>query len=316
MPGAAPGTATVGALCFAGGKAAPAKQDAAREKPGQSPAAQGQSVREQVVREDALNLHVDGIGHYALMWTPAAASFETHQAYTFEDGVLGEVAQPEGLALALGFALSEGLIRSLADIRSAAICADAPNVVQMSLRRPESARAARRDVVVNSSCGICGPGELLGEKEILEENVLGLEPVPRQLAIAPADIAALMARMRARQTIFAATGGSHGAALFDSDLNLLAVAEDLGRHNALDKVIGAGLMQRGSLAHCGAALSSRLSLEMVAKALRAKLEILMAVSAPTSLAIAVAEKFGLTLCGFARDDRVTVYAHPERIRNG
>jgi len=125
-----------------------------------------------------------------------------------------------------------------------------------------------------------------------------------------------MAQMRQGQQIFEQTGGSHAAAIFDQSGQVLAVAEDLGRHNALDKAIGMVLLHRGSVVGCGVVLSSRLSLEMVLKAVRTGLQMLLAVSAPTSLAIEVADKFGVTLCGFVRGRRATVYTHPQRVLGG
>ena len=264
-----------------------------------------QTTRFPVVSEDALTLDVEGVGFYTLMWTPVAASAEA-QGYTVEDGVLGEIDDPEALALALGFALSEGLISTVDDIRALSLCPDDPRVVRVQLRDTGSVQPARRDVVVNSSCGICGP------REILDDNALGLQSVPDTLRLPRARLQALMQSMREAQQVFEETGGSHAAAMFD-DAGIIAVAEDLGRHNALDKAIGRVLMARGVTAGCGALLSSRLSLEMVLKAVRAGAEVMLAVSAPTSLAIRVADRFGVTLCGFVREDRATVFTHPHRI---
>jgi FdhD protein len=261
----------------------------------------------QVVEEDALTVDVEGVGRYMVMWTPTALAEAPH-GYTLEDGVLGEVERPEALALAMGFALSEGIILSLADLRSVAVCADNPGVVRVQLHEPAKVRPARKNVVINSSCGICGP------REILKENALGLHSVPETVSLRRGDFAGLIEQMRAGQAIFDETGGCHAAAIFDGSARVLAVAEDLGRHNALDKVIGTVLLERGSLAGCGVVLSSRLSLEMVLKAIRAGLEIMVAVSAPTSLAVEVADRFGVTLCGFVRETRATVYTHPQRIR--
>ena len=269
--------------------------------------ASSEPARTRVVIEDALTLDVEGVGTYTLMWTPTAAHVEAH-GFTLEDGVLGGGERPEGLALALGFALSEGLIGALDDIRSVAVCADDARVVRVQLYQPEQLRVNRRNVVINSSCGICGP------REILEDNALALDPVGRSLFLVSTGLPALMAQMREQQLIFHETGGSHAAAIFDSDGKVLAVAEDLGRHNALDKAMGMVLLERGDLAGCGVVLSSRLSLEMVLKAVRGGLEVMLAVSAPTSLAIEVADRFGVTLCGFVRDDRATVYTHAQRIR--
>lgn len=260
----------------------------------------------QVVEEDALTLKVEDVGHYTLMWTPTTDSGGA-QGFTLEDGVLGEQERPEGLCLAMGFALSEGLIGSLEDIRSLSLCPDEPGVVLLQLKDPQQVTTQRRNVVVNSSCGICGP------HEILQDNVLDLAVVNDSLRLGHESFPHLMAQMAGSQAIFQQTGGSHAAAIFDEQGLVLAVAEDLGRHNALDKAIGMVLLQRGSVAGCGVALSSRISLEMVLKAVRSGLEVVLAVSAPTSLAIEVAERFGVTLCGFVRETRATLYTHPQRI---
>ncbi len=261
----------------------------------------------QVVEEDALTLDVEDVGHYTLMWTPTT-DHSTAQGYTLQDGLLGDEEQPEGLSLAMGFALSEGLIKSLADIKSLSVCPDDPKVVRLQLHRPQNVEVARKNVVINSSCGICGP------REILEDNALKLQVVADSLRISHSQFAPLMAEMREGQQIFSQTGGSHAAALFDQTGKVLAVAEDLGRHNALDKAIGMVLLERGNVSGCGVALSSRLSLEMVLKAVRTGLQMMLAVSAPTSLAIEVADKFGVTLCGFVREGRATVYTHPQRVK--
>jgi FdhD protein len=262
----------------------------------------------QVVREDALTLDIEGIGHYTLMWTPTGALDIPH-GYTFEDGVLGDIAQPEGLALALGFSLSEGIISSLEDLRSISVCPDNSGVVRIQLHQPEKAHIQRRNVVINSSCGICGP------REIIDDNALGLSAVTNSLKLDRDRFAPLMAGMREQQGIFERTGGSHAAAIFDPKGEVVAVAEDLGRHNALDKAIGLALLEHGSVAGFGAVLSSRLSLEMVVKAVRTDLEVVLAVSAPTSLAVEVAQLFGVTLCGFVRNERATIYSHPQRIHS-
>lgn len=265
-----------------------------------------QKLRCDVVEEDALTLDVEGVGHYTLMWTPSETG-TTAQGFTNEDGLLGEGEEPEGLALAMGFALSEGLISSLEDIKSVSVCADNTKVVQLQLHEPERVEISRRNVVINSSCSICGP------TEILQDNALGLSKVDTGLQLPRSEFNLLMQHMSEQQRIFRHTGGSHAAAIFDGQGTVLAVAEDLGRHNALDKVIGMVLLERGDLTNCGAVLSSRLSVEMVVKAVRANLQMMLAVSAPTSLAIDVAEKFGVTLCGFVREKRATIYTHPDRV---
>jgi len=118
--------------------------------------------------------------------------------------------------------------------------------------------------------------------------------------------------LQARQTIFPLTGGTHAAGIFDPR-GMLVFAEDIGRHNALDKAIGKCLLSGIDMSNCGVALSSRISFEMLTKSLRAGLQIILAASAPTSLVLQIAEENGMTLCGFVRDLRANMYTHPERI---
>ena len=195
----------------------------------------------QLVREDALTLDIEDVGHYTLMWTPTGALDIAH-GYTFEDGVLGEINQPEGLALALGFCLSEGIIQSLQDLKSVAVCPDNTGVIRIQLLDPGNVQIQRRNVVINSSCGICGP------REIIDDNALGLTRVTNSLRLQRGQFVPLMNGMREQQGIFERTGGSHAAAIFDTAGEVVAVAEDLGRHNALDKAIGLALLQQGSVA--------------------------------------------------------------------
>ena len=260
-----------------------------------------------VVGEDALSIDVEGVGSYTLMWTPTEPMDEA-LGYSREDGLLAEADNPEALALAAGFCFTEGLISGLEDIRTIAACPDAPGVITVQLVDPQRVKPRRRNVTVNSSCGNCGG------REAIDGGLLDLSPVPDALRLGGEQLGQLMATMRKRQSVFLQTGGSHAAAVFSGKGNILAVAEDLGRHNALDKVIGTCLLQKLDLGACGVLLSSRLSFEMVVKAVRAKFELVAAISAPTSLAIEIAERYGVTLCGFVRDERVTVYTHPRRLR--
>ena len=165
-----------------------------------------QRLQCEVVEEDALTLDVEGVGHYTLMWTPSEIG-TTAQGFTIEDGLLGEGEEPEGLALAMGFALTEGLITSRDDIKSVSVCADNTKVVQLQLHNPEQVQATRRNVVINSSCSICGP------TEILQDNVLGLSKVGMGLKLARSDFSRVMQHMTDKQRIFRRTGGSHAAAI-------------------------------------------------------------------------------------------------------
>ncbi|SIQ03670.1 FdhD protein [Aromatoleum tolulyticum] len=264
-----------------------------------------------VIDEDALTIDVEGVGRYTLMWTPAEGEGRDDGAAGFVagEGVLGDEPVPERLALAAGFAYSEGIIGSVDDIATMAVCPDRRDVVRIRLVAPERAAVTRRDVVIASSCGLCGG------RDAIEEGFDDFAPVAAQLRLATSELAALMAAMQRRQRLFRTTGGAHAAAVFSPRAGIVAAAEDLGRHNALDKVIGECLLREVPLAGCGVVLSSRLSYEMVAKAARAGFEIVAAVSAPTSLAIALAEHVGITLCGFVRGAAATVYTHPQRIRD-
>lgn len=265
-----------------------------------------QAVNSLVVEEDVLTIDIEGVGNYALMWTPTEDNSGA-VGYTAEDGVLAADGIPEALALAAGFAFTEGIVNVLADIAAMWICAERPDVVNIRLAHPESAEVRRRNVVVNSSCGVCG-----GREQMLDGLSI-VAPATGQLRMTVTDLADIRARMQSQQRVFAGTGGTHGAILFDASLKVLFVAEDLGRHNALDKVIGYRFLTGRDFGGCGAFISSRISYEMAAKAVRAGLDVLAAISAPSSLAISLAEHHGLTVCGFVRDERATIYTHPERI---
>ncbi len=256
-----------------------------------------------VVEERALFVQVAEVGLYTMMWTRTDAAGAA--GFLPQDGVLGEA--PEALALCAGFLFTESMIDTIADIASLAICPDDPDVVKVQLVDPSRVRNNRRSGIVASSCGICGE---VGQRGGL---YAGLPRVTDTLRIDPARFAPLMEAMRSRQAVFNSTGGTHAAALFSHDVALLASAEDLGRHNALDKVIGQRLLRRLSAAGCGVTLSGRVSLELIIKAARAGIEIIGAVSAPSSLAIEAAEQLGITLCGFVRNGRLTAFTHPHRL---
>jgi len=259
-----------------------------------------------VVEEQALRVEVQDVGHYTLMCTPTGSP---HAAgYLPQDGLLGEGGEPGALALAAGFLLTEGLIDAIGDVASLAVCPDSASVVQVRLVDPARAHSTRRSGVVASSCGMCANVE-----DLVELDGGGLR-VANTLVLGAAQVHRHMQTMRARQAIFARTGGTHAAALFDAEGTLLALAEDLGRHNALDKVIGHCLLHGVPSAGGCVLLSGRVSLEMVTKAARAGIELVAAVSAPSSMAIDVARRVGITLCGFVRGDRLTAFCHPERLR--
>jgi FdhD protein len=258
-----------------------------------------------VVEEQGLFLDVADVGLYTLMWTRTDAGGAA--GFLPGEGVLGEVPVPEALALCAGFLLTESMIDSMADVASMAVCPDSPDIVRVRLVDPTRVRTNRRGGFVASSCGICGGVDHAGDIQG------GLVQVGDALRLDAASSAPLMAEMQRLQTVFNSTGGTHAAALFTNDAVLMASAEDLGRHNALDKVIGQCLLRGRPTAGCGAILSGRVSLELIIKAARAGIELVAAVSAPSSLAIDAANKLGITLCGFVRQGRLTAFTHPHRL---
>jgi FdhD protein len=202
--------------------------------------------------------------------------------------------------LAVGFLFGEGLVE--AGVEAGPTADYAVNAVEV--RGPLLRRPGTRRFYTSSSCGVCGKGAL--EEVAVHTTSLGPGPrVPRAL------LADLPERLR--QPTFERTGGLHATGLFDSSGALLVAREDVGRHNAMDKVIGCALA-RGlvPLSDHILCVSGRISFELVQKAAVAGAPILVGVSAPTSLAIELAEDRSLTLCGFARGGRVNVYTCPER----
>jgi FdhD protein len=204
--------------------------------------------------------------------------------------------------LAAGFLHGEGLLAG--PVEAAGPTADlAGNVVEV--RAPLARRPAQRRFYTTSSCGVCGKGAL-------EEVAVHAEPLPGGPTVPRALLASLPERLR--QPGFDVTGGLHATGLFTADGELLCVREDVGRHNAMDKVVGRALLDgRLPLHDRILCVSGRLSFELVQKAAVAGCPILVGVSAPTSLAVALARDRGLTLAGFARGDSVNVYAGAERV---
>jgi FdhD protein len=204
--------------------------------------------------------------------------------------------------LALGFCLTEGLrpvgARLSDDLAANAVEVDAPGA--------DVARI-KRSFYTSSSCGVCGKGAL-------EAVAVDAPRVESALAVPFAVVGSLPARLREGQATFAATGGLHATGLFARDAELVCLREDVGRHNAMDKVIGWAFGEgRLPLSASILCVSGRLSFELVQKAAVAGCPILVAVGAPSSLAVELAEDRGLTLCGFVRDGLATVYTHARRI---
>ena len=218
----------------------------------------------------------------------------------------------EDAELAIGFLFTEGLIApgdvASVDVGDPSAIAHPDDEVLVRLRVPFDVSAvAARNFVATASCGICG-------KATLDSVALRCPRVAPGPVVGRSALVGLPDALRAGQAVFERTGGLHAAGLFETDGTLVRVAEDVGRHNALDKLVGASLVA-GDLPFAGriVLVSGRLAFEIVAKAGAAGAPILAAVGAPTDLAAEAAERLGMTLVGFLRGDGFNVYAGPERI---
>lgn len=218
--------------------------------------------------------------------------------------------------LAAGFLYSEGIVTKRNDIAGISYCIDPQidaqqryNIVNVQLTAASAPPLERleRHFTINSACGVCGKATI----EALSTRASRLDDPVR---VTPSFIAALPEKMRQAQRVFASTGGLHAAALFDERGALLVLREDVGRHNALDKIAGWALLNdRLPLRGCVLLVSGRASYELLQKSIVAGIPIVCAVSAPSSLAVDLARNFGVTLAGFVRGTRANIYAGAERI---
>jgi len=219
--------------------------------------------------------------------------------------------------LAAGFLYNEGIIPQLEAIRGITYCVDPEvdadqrfNIVNVDLTADAmpALDTLERHFTMTSACGICGKAQL----DALRDR--GLPPLASDVRLTPATICALPERLRTVQRVFATTGGLHAAAVFTADGTVIAAREDVGRHNAVDKLVGWALLEgRLPLRDTILLVSGRASYELVQKAVAAGIPFFCAVSAPSSLAVDTARAFGMTLCGFVRGNRFNVYAGSERI---
>jgi FdhD protein len=253
-------------------------------------------VPEKVATEEPLEIRAAGPGQAP---APVAVTMRT-PGHDFE--------------LAAGFLVTEGLVQAH-EVATVGYC-DAVddedsrwNTVTVSLSRPWDG-SPRRNFLSNSSCGICG-------KASIDEVEVACPAAPAGLPVAASVISSLPDRLRSAQRVFDKTGGLHAAGLFSPGGELLVMREDVGRHNAVDKVVGSGLLRRQP-PPAGAVLmvSGRVSFEITQKAAMAGVAVLAAVSAPSSLAVDAARRLGLTLAAFVRGDRFNLYSRPERIQIG
>jgi FdhD protein len=256
--------------------------------------------QDEVVVEEPLEIRVKGVPVSVTMRTPG------------DDG-----------ELAVGFLLTEGIISSREDVRGIehaehaehaegeAASPNVQNIVDVALRAglDVDLERLRRNVFAASSCGVCG------KASIDAVRVRGLMPPARDVRLAPELLRGMTETLRAGQTVFGRTGGLHAAGIFDLDGRMLAIREDVGRHNAVDKVIGhAVLTGEIPLARSVLVVSGRGGFEIIQKALAASIPIVAAVSAPSSLAVQLAREMGQTLVGFLRGGRFVIYAGEERLQ--
>jgi FdhD protein len=219
--------------------------------------------------------------------------------------------------LAAGFLYSEGVVTSREDIDRISYCVD-PNVdgeqrynivnVRLTEGLSVDLQPLERHFFTTSACGVCGKASL----EALRSRKCPV--IPKGPEVTPEAIYSLSEQLRSAQRVFATTGGLHAAALFDAGGQLLSVREDVGRHNALDKLVGSALLSDElPLSDRIVMVSGRSSFEILQKCLAAGVPIVCAVSAPSSLAVALAREFGITLVGFLRGERFNVYSGRERL---
>jgi len=273
--------------------------DDAHEEPGPVRAArvvrgEGDAASERddaVAHEEPLELQIQGVPVAVVMRTPG------HDE-----------------ELALGFLLTERVVAGAAEVASIRHCTTARspeaegNVVRVVLREgvePPLERL-RRNLYASSSCGVCGKASI--------ENAVGVGgPVAAEPRFAPRVLYGLPNALRAQQAAFASTGGLHAAALFDAEGRLAFVREDVGRHNAVDKLVGAAARAAIPIAEHGLFVSGRVSFELVQKAAAAGIALVAGISAPTSLAVRAGETLGVTVIGFVRGATMNVYSHARRI---
>jgi FdhD protein len=211
--------------------------------------------------------------------------------------------------LAAGFLVTEGIVTSSKDVlKIAAHPRNEQNVINVFLKNPPDLDRLRRHVFVSSSCGVCGKASI--------DNVhRHFKPLKNRFQIQREVLLGLLEQFQRAQEAFARSGGLHAAGIFARDGELIVLREDVGRHNAVDKVIGHGLL-KGSLPFNEHILmvSGRASFEIMQKALAARIPIVAAVSAPSSLAVDFAADSRQTLIGFLRDQRMNLYAGAQRVK--
>lgn len=245
----------------------------------------GYPERDELAQEIPVALEYNGIAHATLLATPV----------DLED-------------LAIGFSFTEGIIRTASDLYDLEIVATPQGmIIQATIASAclNQLKSRRRNLAGRTGCGLCGIESLDEVRRTLPALAT------RRAAYRPAAMAKAVEQLRALQPLHLLTGATHAAGWADSSGNILHVREDVGRHNALDKLIGHLLRLSVDTTDGIAVISSRASFEMVQKAASAGISALIAVSAPTTYAVTLANELNVLLAGFAREHRFTVYSHPE-----
>jgi FdhD protein len=254
-------------------------------------------VPDEVAAEEPLQLSLDGEPLSVVMRTPGH-DLELALGLLWAEQVITDLAQVVRIRISAEAGEEEEIIPVVADLIES-------NQVDVHLRT--AARRPQRSFLSSSACGVCGATTV----ESLAHDFAPLAPGP---VVDPGVLPPLAGRLREGQAVFDRTGGLHAAGLFDTDGRLRVLREDVGRHNAVDKVVGRSLLD-GRLPEAAAllAVSGRAGYEVVQKAVAAGIPVLVAVGAPSSLAVQVARRFGLTLVGFLKQDRFNVYSGAERL---
>jgi FdhD protein len=245
-------------------------------------------VEDDVVMEEPLEIRVNGESITVTMRTPG-----------------------NDFDLAVGLLWTEGIIKSRDEIGTIAYCPDEEqpelkNVVNVVLVDAQRKLESSRRLWSNSSCGLCG-------KATLDSIHKVCGPITSSMVVSYDLLYSLPSRLRQAQANFERTGGIHAVGLFDSKGSLLVLREDIGRHNAVDKVLGAALLGALPVSQTVMMVSGRLGFEIAQKALVAGIPVVTSISAPSSLAVELATDFGMTTVGFLRGRSMNVYSHPERI---
>jgi len=271
-----------------------------------------------VNREDAPSLPLEAVQRSGVRWDgdvavpvteTIAAEMPVALVYNGVSHVV-MLATPLDLeAFGMGFSITEGIVRDASEVYGveAVVVPEGVEVrIDLSTQRFAELKERRRNLAGRTGCGLCGA-------ETLKQALRDLPRLPGGLTVSPAALHRAFSELPAKQTLFARTGAVHAAGWARPDGALVLAREDVGRHNALDKMVGALVREGIDPAEGFAVITSRASSEMVQKCATAGIALLAAVSAPTDLAIRLAEGANLMLAGFARGTRHVAYSHPERI---